>query len=831
MEIKEKINLKRLNSVLKKNSLKIIIILFLFTLCGYFYSYNFVVPKYKSTSTILLASNNLNKDTNTVTQTDVNLNKNLISTYGKILKSNNVLGQVITNLKLDVTKEELYKNIQIEEVEDTQIIEIGVINESAIEAQEILTELNKVFIEEIKQIYKLDNINIVDEPSFELVPYNVNHVKDISIFFLAGSVFSLCMIAIIYFFDTTIKIEQDIEEFIGLNVIGTVPKHKSKDKNAEELIVQNNSKSVISEALKTIRTNISFTKTNGTSRSILFTSCNSGEGKSWIASNMAVAYAQSNKNVIIVDADMRKGRQHNIFKVKNTNGLSNCLREIKNNEDYETLENYIQETQIPKVHIITIGAVPPNPSELLLSSKMNDLVHMLKCIYDVVIIDGTPCNLVSDSIPVSQIVDTTILVTESRKTKIEDLKNVVKSIKNAQGNIEGIILNKKEIKNKEYGKGYYYGEKSNNAKIEITSHSVKELIENRKNYTEVLESLNENRLEKQENENITLLAEKIEGLEEKLLKLPDMNLESYTKIVEDIRQIYDSEIDKNKLAEDIKENIIKNELVKKLNESNIETKSIIEQKLEELDYKNEIKGLIDKVDSIENAIDNDVTEEKITKMISKLKEEQDRKLQELDSSKVLNQILEKIEEQNEEIEKLDSSEILNQIIQKIEEQNEKIKDLDSSRVLNNIVLEMKKLNTKYEKVNSIEKIVSNDKTEENIEKMIDKMKKDNERKLEKIDNTAQIKEIMKELKKINNKYEKLVENLKQKSKPAKKTQVSKQEKTEKTHKNNVIEMSEIKEKLNQKELSIEYGSEINYEQLLDLAVEVYEIKPNESKAI
>lgn len=126
------------------------------------------------------------------------------------------------------------------------------------------------------------------------------------------------MIAIIYFLDTTIKVEQDIEEFIGLNVIGTVPKYKIKDKDEEELIVQKNSKSVISEAF--------------------------------------------NKNVIIVDADMRKGRQHNIFKVKNTNGLSNCLREIKNNEDYKALENYIQETQIPKVHISTSGAVPPNPS-------------------------------------------------------------------------------------------------------------------------------------------------------------------------------------------------------------------------------------------------------------------------------------------------------------------------------------------------------------------------------------------------------------------------------------------------------------------------------------
>ena len=114
MEKKEKNNLRRLNSVLKKNSILIIIILFLFLASGYFYSYYMVTPKYKSTSTILLASNALNKDSIAVTQTEVTLNKNLISTYGKILKSDKVLEQVINNLNLDMTKDELYKNIQIE---------------------------------------------------------------------------------------------------------------------------------------------------------------------------------------------------------------------------------------------------------------------------------------------------------------------------------------------------------------------------------------------------------------------------------------------------------------------------------------------------------------------------------------------------------------------------------------------------------------------------------------------------------------------------------------------------------------------------------------------
>lgn len=749
MEKKEKINLKRLNSVLKKNQIKIIILLLLFALCGYFYSYNFVVPKYKSTSTILLASNSLNRDNNTVTQTDVNLNKTLISTYGKILKSNNVFEKVIENLNLNVTKEDLYKNVQIEEVKDTQIIQIGVVNEDATMAQKIANELNKVFIEEIKQIYKMDNINVVDKASMEVEPYNVNHIRDILVFVLIGIFFSISMISVVYFLDTTIKIEQDVEEFIGVNLIGTIPKNKAKDEN--EIIVQNNSKSNISEALKTIRTNISFSQTSDNAKTILFTSCNAGEGKSWVASNIAVAYAQSNKNVIIIDADMRKGRQHKIFDVKNINGLAECLKKIETNNDYEILKNYIQETKIPKVHIITIGAIPPNPSELLMTDNMHYLIHMLKCIYDVVIIDGTPCNLVSDSIPISSIADTTILITESRKTKIEDIRNTIKLIKNAGGNIAGIILNKREVKNKEYKKGYYYGEQVSNNKIQLQSFTVEELINNRKEYSK---DIAEEKINNEEYiDQLNMISKKIDSLESKMLDIPNVNLEKYTETIESIKKIYEGEIDKNKLAESIKENIIRNELAKKIDDINEETKKIINESKE---------------------------------------------IQHIDNRKMLGQVIKKIED-------LDNKETLDKLVQKIESQNEKIKYLDSTKVLNNIVIEMQKINSKYE--------------------ILQQMQKNN-------DNTDKIIEIMNELKKVNTRYDKLAEKIKDN---LKKQQIE-QEREEKQEdredkvvsKNNVIEMNEFKKKMKKQELIIEYGDEIEYSELLELAVGIYDIGTNEN---
>lgn len=963
MDKKEKNSLKRLSNVIKKNSLKIVLILFLFILCGYFYSYNMVVPKYKSVSTMLLTSDNVNKDNDSLTQSDINLNKNLIGTYGRILKSSSVLNKVIERLNLDMEEEELYKNIEIEEVKDTQIIEIGVIHENPAEAQKIAETLNDVFIEEIREFYKIDNISIVDKASYEVEPYNIHHMIDILMFGVAGIIACTIMISIIYVLDTTIKIEQDIEEYVGLNVVGVVPFHKSK--TDEELIVHHHSKSVVSEAFKTIRTNIAFSKSKEQSRTILFTSCNASEGKSWITANMAVAYAWSNKNVIIVDADMRKGRQHNIFGVSNENGLSECLREIKDSEDYKTLKNYIKQTNVPKVHIMTIGAVPPNPSELLSSNKLSELIQMLKCVYDVVIIDGTPCNLVADSIPVSRIADSTILVTECRRTKIEDLKNVMKLIQNVGGNIEGAILNKKEMKGKEYRKGYYYGNgyygkvDDENTTVELQTSSVKELIENRKQKEEIKEEIIEEPEIKEDQ--IAILAEKIEGLEDKLLKIPDMNLAGYTKAVEDIKAIYKNEIDKNKLAENIKENIIKNELVKKLEQNNEETKNVLAQKMEQLNRENEITGLIQKMDNIENAINQDTTEEKIMNMISEMKEEQNRKMEELDSSRVLSDILERMDEltqnQNEkqslleekmsslnykqemnslmdklnhlennmnqdtteesikmveekiqamilemkeeqnrttkrlleekmqtmlEAMKSETTEITMKMLEenfktmisnimtnqnetknllaenKLETQNlieEKMASLETNMNSNETKEDIEKLMNKManleanmssneakadieelmNKITNVEQAVNSKDTEEKLSKVVEKVKLENEKKLEKLDSSDQIKEIMKELKKINTRYDKLAlevnKNLtamKQASQAAK-TATKQTTKAKSSNKNNVIELETAKKKMKQEELIIEYGEEIEYEQLLDLAIGVYDLGTNQGK--
>ena len=182
-----------------------------------------------------------------------------------------------------------------------------------------------------------------------------------------------------------------------------------------------------------------------------------------MSSNLAISFAQSNKKVLIIDADMRKGRQNKIFKLYSTLGLSNYLANIENTYDSDkvfTILDYIQKTEIDNLYVMPAGNTPPNPSELLNSKRMSELIERAKNAFDYVIIDGTPCQLVTDSFILTRIVDSTIIVTACKKTKKEVLKRIINNIQKIGGNISGIVLNKMPMSTRKYEERYYYGSES-----------------------------------------------------------------------------------------------------------------------------------------------------------------------------------------------------------------------------------------------------------------------------------------------------------------------------------------------------------------------------------
>lgn len=219
----------------------------------------------------------------------------------------------------------------------------------------------------------------------------------------------------------------------------------------DELVVQNKPKSNISEDIRTIRTNLQFTSTDDESKVLLVTSSVSGEGKTFITSNLAVAFAQTGESTLIIDSDLRLGRIHKVFGVSNKRGLSNLLVE----QDVIDCADYIKKTDIKNLYVIPRGTVPPNPSELLNSSNAKKVVSFLRENFDHIIFDGVPVNGLPDSLIVAGIVDRVILVTAIGYTKIDELDNAKKALEKIDANIAGVVVNRASATNRSRYSNYY----------------------------------------------------------------------------------------------------------------------------------------------------------------------------------------------------------------------------------------------------------------------------------------------------------------------------------------------------------------------------------------
>ncbi len=223
----EEIDLKELFEIFWHKKIYIILIVLIFIVLGIIYSVGLVTPMYSSSTTLVLAgtaSSTEEQSTNTITTSDLSINSQLVSTYSELVKSNNILGQVISNLGINIDLEELRENVEVTSVEDTELIEITVTNENPEYAAKIANEIASVFEEKIaKEIYNINNVHIVDEAVVETEPSNVNHLKDIVIFAFIGLVISIMYALISNMLDTTIKTQEDIERGIKVPVLASIP--------------------------------------------------------------------------------------------------------------------------------------------------------------------------------------------------------------------------------------------------------------------------------------------------------------------------------------------------------------------------------------------------------------------------------------------------------------------------------------------------------------------------------------------------------------------------------------------------------------------------------
>lgn len=292
-------------------------------------------------------------------------------------------------------------------------------------------------------------------------------------------VISLALVIIRYLFYNEITTVNDILRFLKLPVLGIVPNYKDIIP-ISQLIVDKKPKSIIAESLRSIRSNLDFLSQKEGSKIIAVTSTISGEGKTFVALNLAGIIAFSEKKVVILDLDMRKPKIHVGFGVPNDKGMSTIL--IGRN----TIDECVYKSSLVNLDFITAGPVPPNPSELVISNKMVDVLEGLKERYDVIVIDNPPIGLVTDGIRAIKISDFPVYVFRENYSKRNFVQNVQKLVTDNNITNLSVIMNAVDIKKSgygysgvydyDYGYGYGYGFGYYDEDIRRERFSVKEFF-------------------------------------------------------------------------------------------------------------------------------------------------------------------------------------------------------------------------------------------------------------------------------------------------------------------------------------------------------------------
>ena len=219
----------------------------------------------------------------------------------------------------------------------------------------------------------------------------------------------------------------------------------------KSIISYNDPKSVISEQYRAIRTNIEYSNVDQNTKTILVTSSDKNEGKTTTVSNLAVSFANLNKKVLLIDCDLRNASIHKMFRLNNIYGLTDILAKDR------AVDKCIQKTELENLYVLTAGAIPPNPAEILSSEKMKNLIEDLKNIYDYIFIDTPPIGLVTDAGVLSSFIDGVVLVVKSESVEKKYLEETKKKLDAVDARILGAILNSYKSEQKDYNYYSYYG--------------------------------------------------------------------------------------------------------------------------------------------------------------------------------------------------------------------------------------------------------------------------------------------------------------------------------------------------------------------------------------
>jgi len=319
-------------------------------------------------------------------------------------------------------------------------------------------ELYSGLLEKMKELgiaggMELDNVSIIDNAAVPTGHFHPKISRSLLIASFAGLLFGICLALFLAYLDNSVDTVEKLERVAQVPSLGVVPKieHDNLDDGQSvDLISFQNQANEVSEAFRSVRTSLMYSSPYGSPRSISIASSVPSEGKSVTAVNLALVLAQSESKVLLVDADLRKSRLHSIFSIPSTPGLSEVLT-----GNVDPLP--IRKTELPTLDLLPAGNKPPNPAELLGSSRMDDFLSVVKEYYDIVIFDAPPVLGLADSVVLGTKVDGILLVVSAQQVSQEAVRETAKRFRLVRAPVVGAILNQVSADSTAYGyHGRYY---------------------------------------------------------------------------------------------------------------------------------------------------------------------------------------------------------------------------------------------------------------------------------------------------------------------------------------------------------------------------------------
>ena len=489
-------SLKEILEILVKRFVLISICTFVGILIFFINSKFIVKPTYAASVQMYV---NSNETTISADLNELNYAQKVVTTYINFLQTKVFYKQVLDESKLNYTLTQLKDMTNIKAVNSTEIFEISVTATNASDAYILVQAVQEVAPVLIKSIKDTAQISVVDPPALPTSPSSPNILMNTLVGGMIGVVLSIVASLLLELFDQNVKNQDDLSKRYQLPILGAIPNFNSTKKNSERFfifqkqnfhlwykfkkkigkvgrrkgnkyelkkvvfsdLIQNKVKQndinkniktdfAVTEAYKALRSNLNFTLRFDGCKKIIISSAVPEEGKSTTITNIGISIAQTGDKVLLLDCDLRKGKLHGLFNIPLRPGLSDVL-----SSSMDPMKS-IYKTTYENLYVMPMGTIPPNPSELLASIQMEELLNKLSNEYEYIIIDTPPVKVVSDALNLVKMVDGVLLVVREGVTSHPCISSAITKYQFLNANILGLVLNGMALNQEEKSKYHYY---------------------------------------------------------------------------------------------------------------------------------------------------------------------------------------------------------------------------------------------------------------------------------------------------------------------------------------------------------------------------------------